>query len=91
MFNFFKKKSPEAVFRTKIRNGFEDTVKNATRQLVGDPLTDGILVQTAIGSFRQFLLSSPSVMYLQLSAKEWSPTDIIEEEFKRTMDKYIKY
>lgn len=89
LFSIFKKKSPEEVFRKKVRKAFESSVKDAKSQLMGDPMFDGMIVQAAIGTMRQSLLNVPELQILGLT-QSWSPEMIIDEECKRVLAKYLE-
>lgn len=92
MFNLlklFKKEDAQTVFRKKVRRGFEQTVKDAKKHLMGSPLTDGLLIQAAIGNFRTAMLNEPSLQIIGLAAEGWIPETIIEEA-QRAIDKYLK-
>lgn len=88
LFNF-KKKSPEEKFRRKIREAFESSVKEVVPQLTGNGFTDGLMVQAAIGSVRKALLDQPDLQIIGLMANNWTPEQIIDEECKYVMDKYL--
>lgn len=91
MFNFFKKKKPEDVFRKRVRDGFDESVKNVKHRLIGDPMMDGMLVQSAIANFAKAMKESPEIMIIGLGAKGWMPEIIIDEELQRALKKYIKF
>lgn len=89
LFNIFKKKSTEEMFREKIRNAFENSVRDTKKHLNGDMLFDGLMVQAAIGNMRKALLEAPEIQILGLS-QNWSPEKIIDEECQRVMSKYLE-
>lgn len=89
IFNIFKKKSTEEIFRSKVREAFENSVQNAMKHLNGDMLFDGMMIQVAIGSMRKALLESPELQIFGLS-QNWNPEEIIDEEFRRAMSKYLE-
>ena len=89
IFNLFRKKSTEEVFREKVRDAFEESVRDAKKHLNGNMLFDGMILQASIGTMRQSLLDSPELQILGLS-QNWSPEIIIDEECKRVMNKYLK-
>lgn len=89
LFNIFKKKSTEEVFRKKVRNAFESSVQDTMKHLNGNMLFDGLMVQAAIGNMRKALLESPELQILGLS-QNWSPEEIIDEECRRVMSKYLE-
>lgn len=90
LLNFFRKKTPEEVFRKKVRGAFEESVKDAKRHLMGNALIDGMLVQAAIGNTRQALLNAPELQMLGLMSTNWMPEDVIDQECKRVMKKYLE-
>ena len=89
MFDLFKKKSTKDLFRLKVRNAFEESVKDVSKHLNGDLLFDGLMVQAAIGNVRKALLEAPEIHILGLY-QDWIPEEIIDEECGRAMDKYLK-
>lgn len=89
VFNLFKKKKAEDVFRKKVSDAFEESVRIAEKKLTGNPMFDGMIVQTAIGSTRKFLIESPELQVLGMMA-DWIPEQIIDEECKRVMQKYLE-
>lgn len=89
LFSIFKKKSNEEVFRSKVRNAFEDSVRDTMKHLNGDKMFDGLMIQAAIGTMRKALLESPELQILGLS-QNWSPEEIIDDECRRVMSKYLE-
>ena len=89
LFNLFKKKSPEEVFRKKVRAAFEESVKDVRSQLTGESFFDGMLVYAAIGNMRKALLDVPELQFLGLT-QDWMPEEIIDEECNRVLSKYLK-
>lgn len=88
-FKIFKKKSTQDVFRSKVRDVFEESVKNAKKQSSGNMLFDDMIIQAAIGNAREALLAQPELQLLGLS-QNWIPEAIIDEECKRVMNKYLQ-
>lgn len=88
-FNIFKKKSPQEVFRKRVRDCFEESVKKIRSQLTGDPLFDGMRVHAAIACMRKALLEVPELQMLALM-QDWNPELIIDEECKRVLSKYLE-
>lgn len=89
LFNLFKKKSPREVFRKKVRDAFEESVKYVRSQLTGESFIDGMLVQASIGNMRKALLDAPELQILGLT-QDWIPEEIIDEECSRVLSKYLK-
>lgn len=89
MFKLFKK-SPKEQFREKVRKGFDDSVKEVIPRLMNNPLTDGLMVQAAIASFYDSMKKSAELQVIGLMAKDWMPEDVLEEECKRAMSKYLE-
>lgn len=89
VFNLFKKKKAEDVFRKKVSDAFEESVRITEKKLTGNPMFDGMMVQAAIGSTRKFLIESPELQVLGMMA-DWIPEQIIDEECKRVMQKYLE-
>lgn len=77
------------MFRSKVRDVFEESVKNAKKHLSGDMLFDGMIIQAAIGNARKALLAHPLLQPFGLS-QNWFPEEIIDEECRKVMNKYLK-
>ena len=91
MFNFFKKKTPDEVFRKSVRKGFEKAVKDALPSLKNSPLFDGLMVETAILGFFKSMMNSPEIQLMNFRAKGWSPEKILKEECEYALKKYLEY
>ena len=89
LFNFFRKKSAEEIFREKVRDAFEASVKKTIPQLSGDNFMDGLLIQAAIGAVRKSLLDQPELQVIGLAASNWTPEQVIDEECNRVLNKYL--
>lgn len=89
LLDLFKKEKPEDVFRKKVRDAFEESVKDTKNQLMGEPMLDGMLIQAAIGTMRLSLLEAPELQALGLMSN-WNSEQIIDEECKRVVRKYLK-
>lgn len=89
IFDLFRKKSPEEVFRNKVRGVFEETVRN--KKLTGSML-DGMLLQAAIYSARDKLRLEYALLLLGgvSNIDDWSPEAIIDQECNRVMNKYLR-
>lgn len=90
LFGLFKTK--EEKFRLHVRNLFDESVQNVINEhgdMIKDPMFGGMMVQAAIGSVYQTLKNDPK---LSLFAKtsDFDPLEIIEEECKRAMGKYLE-
>lgn len=90
MFNFFKKKTPEDVFRESVRKGFDKAVKDVIPTLMNDPMMDGLMVQAAIANFYQSMKNSSEIQVIGLTAKGWIPEKILEEECNHALKKYLE-
>ena len=90
MFSFFKKKKPEDAFRDSVRKGFDDSVKEVIPSLMNNPMTDGLMVEAAIANFYQAMKNSAEIQIIGLSAKDWIPEEILEEECNRALKKYLE-
>ena len=88
LFDFSKKKKTEDAFREKIRDAFEESVRDVKKELVGEPMIDGLMVQAAIGVTRQSLLETSELQILGLMSN-LNLEEIIDEECKRVMQKYL--
>lgn len=90
LFKFRRKLTAEEQFRQKIHEAFETSATKAISELSGDNFMDGLIVQAAIGSVRNSLLNQPELHLVSLIAKDWSPEQIIDEECKKVLNKYLK-
>lgn len=88
LFNF-KKKSAEEQYREKIREVFESSVKEVVPQLSGNDLIDSLMIQAAIGSARETLLSSELQIIGLIMTNDLTPEQIIDEECNRVLNKYL--
>lgn len=91
MFNFFKKKTPDEVFRKSVRKGFKKAVKDVLPSLTNSPLFDGLRVESAIFCFFESMKNSPEILLMNIRAKGWSPEKILKEEYKYALKKYLEY
>ena len=89
MFGLFRK-SPKEQFRSKVRKGFDKSVLQVMSKLNGNSLSDGLIVQSAIVTFYDYIRNSPSFTMICLTANDWNPEDILKEELDRTMKKYLE-
>lgn len=66
LFDLFKKKpkTPEEMFRMKIRRSFDDSVKFAKKNFIGDPMLDGALMKSAIENIYNELRNSENIQML---------------------------
>lgn len=66
LFDLFKKKpkTPEEMFRMKIRSSFDDSVKLAKKNFIGDPMLDGTLIESAIANIYNELRNSDKIQML---------------------------
>ena len=90
LFGFFKSK--EEQFRSHIRDCFEESVKNTIKEkgdLLKEPMFGGLMIQAAIGPMYQTLKNDPKLGILSVKY-DFDPYEIIEEECKRTMNKYLE-
>ena len=88
LFDFFK--SNEDKIRSKIRKGFDDSVKHAVRNSeFKDDLFLGLLVQAAIGNFYQSMKGS-SELWLLANHLGVDYDSILEDECKSALHNYLK-
>lgn len=52
-------------------------------------LCDGMIIQASIGSMRKSLLEATELQLIGL-LQDWMLEEIIDEEFRRVMSKYLK-
>lgn len=90
IFDIFRKKTPEQKFREKVRDAFEESVRDAKKQLMNNPMFDGLLIEAAIGNTRKALLEVPELQVLGLMANGWIPEEVIDQECNRCLNKYLK-
>lgn len=88
IFDFFKKKKPEDVFRKKIRKAFDQSVKDCRHRCSGDSLMDGLLVQAAIGNLYNELKNSPGIQAIAMIS-DFVPEITIDEELQRALKHYL--
>ena len=53
-------------------------------------MTDGLMVEAAIANFYQAMKNSAEIQIIGLSAKDWIPEEILEEECNRALKKYLE-
>lgn len=85
-------KSKKAKFRDHVRACFDESVRNAIKEnkdLIKDPIFGGMMVQAAIGSVYQTLKNDPK-LFLFASISDFNPLEVIEEECKRALDRYLE-
>lgn len=83
-------RSKEAKFRHQIRSGYNECVKNALKKRgLDDPMFQGLLVQSAIGSYYQ-TIKKDSILWLIAEQNGIDSDRIIEEERDRAIRKYLK-
>lgn len=90
LFGFFKSK--EERFRIHVRACFDESVKNVIKEkgdTVKHPLFGGMMIQTAIGSIYQTMKDDPTLYTFSLKT-DFDPYQILEEEYKRAMNKYLE-
>ena len=82
--------SNEESLRQKIRDGFDDSVKDALRETgLNDPLFGGLIVESAIGSFYQSMKDEP-ILKLISDKLGLDYDSLLEEELKRALNKYLE-
>lgn len=90
LFGLFKSK--EEKFRDHVRACFDESVENVVKEhgdMVKDPMFGGMMVQSAIASVYQTLKNDPKLS-LFANISDFNPLEIIEEECKRALDKYLE-
>lgn len=88
MFGLFQSDADK--IRQKIHEGFEDAVKSAVKHSGNnDPMFLGLMVQAAIGSFYQSMKGNATMIVL-CDAKGIDYESILEDECKKTLDKYLQ-
>lgn len=90
IFCIFRKRTLEDKFRRKVRKAFRTSVKDVKSQLTGNSLTDGLMVEAAVGNMRRALLSTPELLIIGIMQDSFVPEKIIDEECNRIMRKYLK-
>ena len=89
IFNLFrKKKTPEELLRKKFRDGFNTVVNNALKGKLSNSLLDGLLLQTAIGTFYQAMKSNDT-LHIMSGMYNLNSLEILEEELKYALNKWI--
>lgn len=89
IFDIFKKRTPDEEFRKKVREAFEESVRDVKGKLNGDPLFDGMMIKASIGCMRKALIDAPELNILGI-IQDWDPMQIIDEECKRVLHKYLE-
>ena len=90
LFGLFKSK--EKKFRSHVRACFDESVKNVIKEkgdAVKDPLFGGMMIQAAISSVYQTMINDPKLHLLAIKSN-FDPLQIVEEECKRALDKYLE-
>ena len=92
LFGLFKSKnfkSKEEEFRYHVRASYDASVQkvvNENADMIQVPMFGGMMVQAAIASVYQSLKNDPKLSLIT----SFEPLEIIEEECKRALDKYLK-
>ncbi len=90
MFNFGRKPSVETTIRKKLESSFDESVRDAIRELgSNDPLFGGLMVQAAIGHLYQALKSSRELESVcDLNGLDYQ--SILEDECNKALKKYLE-
>lgn len=79
----------ESKLRKQIRKSFNDSVKNACRKAdIKDPLFRDLMIRSAIANLYD-ALKKESTLYVIASAQGLDFDEILEDECKRAMNKYL--
>lgn len=91
LFDFSKKKpkTPEEVFRERIKSSFESSARLALSERTGDALFDGMLMESAIGNLYQQLRSDEALLAISV-LQDFNMQQILDEEYNRVKYKYLK-
>ena len=83
----------EKFLRTEIRKIFDDRVEKAARRnadLINDPFTGGMIIQSAISTLYQQLKEDP-MFHLLAAGADFDYEQVLDEECKATLSKYLNY
>ncbi|MBR5957058.1 MAG: hypothetical protein IKZ99_01700 [Salinivirgaceae bacterium] len=83
----------EKFLRTEIRKLFDDRVEKAAREnadLINDPFTGGMIIQSAISTIYQQLKEDP-MFHLLAAGADFDYEKIFDEECKAALSKYLNY
>lgn len=89
LLDLFKKPSLKDQLRLKIRQAFNDAVKDASKNLMNDPMMDGLLVQAAIGELYQSLKGNRT-MQVECAKQGFDYESLLEEECNRALKTYLQ-
>lgn len=88
LMDLFRKQSREEALRSKIRQGFEDSVMDVIREGAADSPMGGLIVKTAIANFYQRMKSS-ELRDICLETRV-NFQDILDEECQNALHKYLE-
>lgn len=88
LMDLFRKQSREEALRSKIRQGFEDSVMDVIREGAADSPMGGLIVKTAIANFYQRMKSS-ELRDICLETRV-NFQDILDEEYQNALRKYLE-
>ncbi|WP_298045626.1 hypothetical protein [Bacteroides sp.] len=88
LMDLFRKQSREEALRSKIRQGFEDSVMDVIREGAADSPMGGLIVKTAIANFYQRMKSSELRDICLKTGVNFQ--DILDEEYQNALRKYLE-
>ena len=86
-----RQKTPEQVIREQLKDSFDDNVKFVFKEngMTGDPMLDGLRVQSAIAAVYQNLKGDPELSLL-CSVKGIDYDKILDEESNKALGRYLE-
>ena len=86
--DLFRKQSRETALKEKIRQGFDDSVMEVSREGAAESPMGGLIVKTAIANFYQRMKSSELANICLETGVNFQ--DILDEECQNALHKYLE-